>query len=221
MDTPSETLVKDEAVHGDKVAEVIEETTLRLRIKHFTWAQFILPLSTGGISLLLASTPHRFPGLDTIGKIFFILDLVIFVAAIVTICARFAWHSGTFKQSLAHPTEALFVPTVLITSAYQLVMISRFPALTSSSGQRHRKRTGVWRSSLWKMVHNCNGRVVLDIRGCRFHGGRRTIPQPLQRAPESVDRAEHDTGLDFTDMYDHPLFSCVKLANNSLVPMFV
>jgi tellurite resistance protein TehA-like permease len=81
----------------------------------FTWAQFTFSLSTGGIALLLASTPHRFTGLDTIGKIFFILALIVFIAAISAITFRFMVYPGTFKQSLVHPTEALFIPTALLT----------------------------------------------------------------------------------------------------------
>ncbi|KAK5168072.1 uncharacterized protein LTR77_006640 [Saxophila tyrrhenica] len=110
-------LQKEEAVLEDKACEAVEKITMRLRIKHFTWAQFTMPLSTGGIGLLLASQPHRFAGLETIGKIFFIFDLVILAVALATICARFILHPGTFTQSLVHPTEALFIPTVLITLA--------------------------------------------------------------------------------------------------------
>ncbi|KAK3691120.1 hypothetical protein LTR37_018873 [Vermiconidia calcicola] len=85
----------------------------------FTWAQFAFPLSTGGIALLLAATPHRFIGLDTIGAIFSILALVVFVLWIAAIMYRFVTNSGTLKQSLMHPTEALFVPTFLISGEFE------------------------------------------------------------------------------------------------------
>ena len=35
---------------------------LRGRLKHFTWAWFTSTMSSGGISILLAETPHRFNG---------------------------------------------------------------------------------------------------------------------------------------------------------------
>src|ERR1700733_15279529 len=59
------------------------------RLKHLTWAWFTLTMSTGGLALLLSATPHRFPGLTIIGKIFYILDLVFFVSLVAGITARF------------------------------------------------------------------------------------------------------------------------------------
>jgi hypothetical protein len=84
----------------------------------FTWAQFTLPLSTGGIALVLSATPHRFTGLATIGTIFFILALVIFVACVTAITLRFVLYPGTLKKSLTHPTEALFTPTILLSGMH-------------------------------------------------------------------------------------------------------
>lgn len=80
----------------------------------FTWAQFTLPLSTGGIALVLSATPHRFKGLATIGTIFFLFALVTFIACVTTIILRFTLNSGTLKKSLTHPTEFLFTPTILL-----------------------------------------------------------------------------------------------------------
>lgn len=68
-------------------------------------------MSTGGIALLLASTPHRFPGLTTIGKVVYIFDLVIFVAIVAAITARFTITPASFSKAISHPTEMLFIPT--------------------------------------------------------------------------------------------------------------
>lgn len=84
--------------------------SLRERLHHFTWAWFTLTMSTGGIALLLAVTPHTFSGLFTIGTIFFIFDLVLFVLLSTLILARFIMFPGTFTQSVYHPTESLFIP---------------------------------------------------------------------------------------------------------------
>jgi C4-dicarboxylate transporter/malic acid transport protein len=71
-------------------------------------------MSTGGIALLLAQTPHRFTGLDTIGTIFFVFDLSLFVTFCAIICMRFILFPRSFVASLSHPTESLFVPTFWI-----------------------------------------------------------------------------------------------------------
>lgn len=99
----------------------------------FTWAWFTFPMSTGGIALLLASTPHRFPGLTTIGKVVFIFDLVIFLALIAAITARFIILPGSLQKSLMHPTEALFVPTAVGQRLATPPSLPPLTTLTSSS----------------------------------------------------------------------------------------
>jgi tellurite resistance protein TehA-like permease len=81
----------------------------------FTWAWFTFPLSTAGISLLLAGTPNRFTGLTTIGKIFFILSIVLYLIALALIAVRFITDPKSLRCSLMHPLESLFFPTVLLT----------------------------------------------------------------------------------------------------------
>ncbi|PPJ59790.1 hypothetical protein CBER1_04369 [Cercospora berteroae] len=88
-----------------------KSVSLRIRLQHFTWAWFTLPMSTGGIALLLHATPHQFAGLITIGKVVYILDIVIFLLLCSGIAARFILYPGTLRKSLMHPTEALFFPT--------------------------------------------------------------------------------------------------------------
>lgn len=68
-------------------------------------------MSTGGFALLLSVTPHKFSGLETIGKIVYILDLVIFVLLCTGLLTRFLLTPSAFRRSLQHPTEALFMPT--------------------------------------------------------------------------------------------------------------
>jgi tellurite resistance protein TehA-like permease len=76
-------------------------------------------LSTAGISLLLAGTPNRFTGLTTIGKIFFILSIALYLIALALIAVRFITHPKSLRCSLMHPLESLFFPTVLLTCQYQ------------------------------------------------------------------------------------------------------
>jgi tellurite resistance protein TehA-like permease len=81
----------------------------------FTWAWFTVPLSTAGISLLLAGTPNRFTGLTTIGKIFFIFSVALYLIALTLIAVRFITNPKSLRCSLMHPLESLFFPTVLLT----------------------------------------------------------------------------------------------------------
>lgn len=84
------------------------------RIDHFTWAWFTLPMSTGGIALLLSLQPHTFHGLLTIGKIIFIFDLLLFIVLTCLITTRFVRNPHKLRASLTHLTESLFFPTFFL-----------------------------------------------------------------------------------------------------------
>ncbi|KAI9829665.1 MAG: hypothetical protein M1819_006036 [Sarea resinae] len=94
-----------------------ERCSLRERIRHFTWAWFTLTMSTGGIAILLARTPHRFHGLETIGKVFFILDLVLFVCLCLAISTRFVLFPQAMAHSFRNTKEGLFFATFWLSVA--------------------------------------------------------------------------------------------------------
>ncbi|KAI0430707.1 voltage-dependent anion channel, partial [Xylaria sp. FL1042] len=98
------------------------------RLKHFTWANFTLPMSTGGLALLLAEATQGFTfrGLQTIGKVVYILDLVIFTLVVTAITYRFVKFPGTLKKSIAHPTEGLFLGTSTLSLASIISGIARY-----------------------------------------------------------------------------------------------
>jgi C4-dicarboxylate transporter/malic acid transport protein len=78
------------------------------RIAHFTWPWFATTMSTGALAVVLGQTPNKFDGLETIGKIFFILDLVLFGLFNVAMALRACWFPKRFIASLHHPVEGLF-----------------------------------------------------------------------------------------------------------------
>lgn len=78
------------------------------RIAHFTWPWFATTMSTGALAVVLAQTPNRFPGLTTIGKIFFIFDIVLFTLFNIAMGLRAFWFPKRFRGSLHHPVEGLF-----------------------------------------------------------------------------------------------------------------
>ncbi|KAI1425020.1 voltage-dependent anion channel [Xylaria sp. FL1777] len=98
------------------------------RLKHFTWANFTLPMSTGGLALLLAEATQGFTfrGLQTIGKFFYVLDLVIFSLVVTAITYRFVKFPGTLKKSIVHPTEGLFLGTSTLSLASIISGIARY-----------------------------------------------------------------------------------------------
>ncbi|KAI0868943.1 voltage-dependent anion channel [Hypoxylon argillaceum] len=98
------------------------------RLEHFTWANFTLPMATGGLALLLADQTQGFTfrGLQTIGKIVYVLDLVIFTLVASAITYRFVKFPGTLKKSIVHPTEGLFLGTSTLSLASIISGIARY-----------------------------------------------------------------------------------------------
>ena len=80
-----------------------------LRLRHFTWAWYTLTMATGGIATLIAIQPHAFPGLITIGAIFYITNLIFFTSISTTMILRFTKYPGAFKASITHEREGLFL----------------------------------------------------------------------------------------------------------------
>ncbi|OAL07312.1 hypothetical protein IQ06DRAFT_264147 [Phaeosphaeriaceae sp. SRC1lsM3a] len=79
------------------------------RLRHFTWAWYTLTMATGGIATLISIQPHPFPGLITIGAIFYILNLLFFFGITSTMVLRFVKFPGSFKDSITHEREGLFL----------------------------------------------------------------------------------------------------------------
>lgn len=121
-------------LHGD--------LTFRDRIHHFTLAWYTCTMSTGGIALLLARTPHRFHGLEAIGDIFFILTVVLFILFTATLCTRFILYPKSLGKCITHPTESLFFPTFWIS-------ISNILSNIQSYGVPH---TGPWLVTTMKVL---------------------------------------------------------------------
>ena len=89
---------------------------IRGRLSHFTWSWFECIMSTGAIGTLLSQQHNSFHGRETIGKVFFILDLVLFLLFSALIVTRHVLNPWAFTKSLHHPHErqAQSLPTVEI-----------------------------------------------------------------------------------------------------------
>lgn len=100
--------------------------TWRERLRHFTWSWFECTMSTGALAVLLSQQPYAFKGLDTIGKIVFIIDLVLFVSFCILISLRFYLTPGSFKRSLNHPHESFFMGTMLVSIGLIIYNINQY-----------------------------------------------------------------------------------------------
>ncbi|KAK3361911.1 voltage-dependent anion channel-domain-containing protein [Lasiosphaeria ovina] len=123
----------------------------RERLMHFTFAWYTLTMSTSGIALILAITPHRFPGLSYIGLVIFILDLVFFAIISIALVLRFVLYKPTVRRVFTHPTEALFIPTLFLSVAAILTNIKQYTALflPANAGPASPSLSGFLRVTFW------------------------------------------------------------------------
>jgi tellurite resistance protein TehA-like permease len=70
--------------------------------------------------------PFRFHGLESIGVIFFLLNIVLYLLIWALILMRFYFYPYTFKASFTHPTESLFVPAFVVSFGTILINIVEY-----------------------------------------------------------------------------------------------
>ena len=130
----------------------VHHLKFRERIRHFTWTWFTMTMATGGIanvlyqgqptvpnSLLGKSSlflvPYRFSGLYTIGCIFFLFNICLFMFNVTMISLRFRYYPSTFMASILHPTESLFVPAWLISLGTILINVTQYGTTSGKTGE--------------------------------------------------------------------------------------
>ncbi|KAL8715077.1 MAG: hypothetical protein Q9220_001034 [cf. Caloplaca sp. 1 TL-2023] len=119
-----------------KIDLALERLHWRERIRHFTWTFFTMTMATGGIANVLYTVPFRFRGLDTIGIIFFLFNIFLFLINVSMISLRFYTFPETFRASYMHPSERLFLPASVVSFGTILINISQYGL----------SRTGPWLS---------------------------------------------------------------------------
>lgn len=102
------------------------KVTLRQRLCLVTWGWFTISMSTGGLSILLYNQPHQFTGLKTIGKVFYIMNLVIFLFICSCLTLRFTANRSALRESFQSPTESYFIGTFMLAIATILMGASDY-----------------------------------------------------------------------------------------------
>ncbi|KAJ4374879.1 hypothetical protein N0V83_001957 [Neocucurbitaria cava] len=112
-------------LQGDS-AKHTKQLSLKQRLRHFTWSWFECTMSTGALATLLGQQPYAFHGLKTIGKIFFLLDIILFLVFCACITYRFASNRASLSSSLHHPHESFFFGSFFVSIALIIYCIEQY-----------------------------------------------------------------------------------------------
>jgi len=116
---------------------------LKQRLKYFTFAWYALPMSIGGLSLLIFAQPHQFPRLRSIGPAIYLVNIVIFMVVTLTMAVRFLLYPSDMCASIQQPRQGFFVPTLLLAIAMLITSTSRY-AMPESVGLGWAVHGGFW-----------------------------------------------------------------------------
>jgi len=96
------------------------------RLNHFTWSWFECTMSTGALATLLAQQPYSFAGLNSIGTVLFLFNLLLFLLFCGCITYRFTRNRKALSRSLRHPHESFYFGTFWVSIALLLYCIDQY-----------------------------------------------------------------------------------------------
>ena len=99
---------------------------LRHRINNFGWQWFSATMSSGSLAVVLKNTPHQFHGLRTIGKVVFIIDIILFCTFSMVMAVRFVLRPKAFVHSLHDPTESFYFGTFWVSLSLLIQNTSQY-----------------------------------------------------------------------------------------------
>jgi len=81
-------------------------------VLNFTPSWYSVSMGTGILSILLHTSPHRFPGEATIGTVLYFVNIALFVAFTAVSAARYVLYPWALGRMLRHPAQSLFLGTI-------------------------------------------------------------------------------------------------------------
>ena len=97
-------------------------------IKICSAAPCTLLATSSYLKLIYCAVPFQSRWLNYVGLIFFFLNIALYITVWVMLLTRFVNHRNTFRSSLIHPTESLFVPAFLVSFGTLCITIVEFGA---------------------------------------------------------------------------------------------
>ncbi len=111
--------------------------------------RFSVNMGTGIIFTLLYTAPHQFRGMKTIGTVFYVLNIALFLLFLGLSAARYCLYPWVFGRMVRHPVQSQFlgafpIGLATIVSATALIAVPAFGRRGTWPG-----RCGGW-TSPWR-----------------------------------------------------------------------
>ncbi|WAO84784.1 Hypothetical protein NCS54_00200900 [Fusarium falciforme] len=117
---------------------------IRERLHYFTWSWFTLPMSSGGLALLIHVQPHQFTGLRIIGTVIYAANLAIFTICCLAILFRFLFNPGDLTKSVTHHRETMLFPTFFLAVATLITSTQRYAIPLNDASYAWATQTIFW-----------------------------------------------------------------------------
>lgn len=122
-----------------------------------------MTMATGGIASVISQVPFDFHAKYAIGCTFFLLNLALFLLVLAIVSLRFWLYPITFKESVPHPTESLFIPGWLISLGIILINITEYGTTHQAAGPWLTRSMFAlyWGFNILAIVSSCGTYLVL------------------------------------------------------------
>lgn len=94
-------------------------------VERMNWSWFTATQSTGGVAILMSECPKQFAGLQTVGVVIFILNLVLWTIFTGLMITKWLVRPSSFKQSFL-PPQCFFLGSFWLTQATFIICMQRF-----------------------------------------------------------------------------------------------
>jgi len=141
--------------------------------------------------------PYRFRGLETIGIIVFLFNVVLYLAIWGLLITRFYLYPYTFKASFLHPTESLFVPACIVSFGTILINVSQYGP--ENTGYWLAKAVGIlyWIDAILAVIFSAGIYLLLCVQYRSFPFHKSSLIDDVQVVNADVYYSSDDPDLDF------------------------
>lgn len=94
--------------------------------ERFNWSWFTCTQSTGGIAIILSECPKQFDGLQTIGVVVYIFNLVLFLGFTSLMVMRWTLNPAKIRECFTNPPECFFYGSFWLSFATIIISMEKF-----------------------------------------------------------------------------------------------